>query len=49
MIPHCGQHQVDRAKGEVEWFYALSENPGTEDSREGTLVYSHPLLGWEEE
>lgn len=49
VIPHSGQYQVDRATGEVQWFYALPETPGTEDFWEGSTVYSHPLLGGEEE
>ena len=49
VIPHSGQYQVDRATGEVQWFQALPETPGTEDYWEGTRVYSHPLLGGEEE
>ena len=49
VIPHSGQYQVDRATGEVQWFYALPETPGTEDFWEGSAVFSHPLLGGEEE
>lgn len=49
VIPHSGQYQVDRATGAVQWFQALPETPGTEDYWEGSLVFSHPLLGGEEE
>lgn len=45
VIPHSGQYQVDRATGEVQWFYALPETPGTEDYWDGSVVFSHPLLG----
>jgi hypothetical protein len=48
-VPHSGQYQVDRATGKVHWFHALPETPGTEDFWAGSTVYSHPLLGGEEE
>lgn len=44
VIPHSGQYQVDRATGEVQWFFALPETLGTEDYWDGPVVFSHPLL-----